>query len=184
MTLKDLSLEELWELFPINFTDYDEKFKRIYSDEKNILKSLTGNYIKRISHIGSTSIKNIKTKPIVDILIEIDFNNNAAVKEILLSNNYILMKETPDRLSFNKGYTQNGYADRVFHIHIKRYGDCDELYFRDYLNDNLYKAKEYEKLKSELYNRYKPNRDLYTDGKRDFVAEAVNAAKEKYKGRY
>ena len=63
MTLKDLSLEELWELFPINFTDYDEKFKRIYSDEENILKSLTGNYIKRISHIGSTSIKNIKTKP-------------------------------------------------------------------------------------------------------------------------
>lgn len=184
MPLEDLSLEELWELFPINFTDYNEKFEKIYLAEEIILKSLTGNYIKRISHIGSTAIKNIKTKPIVDILIEIDFNNKNAVKEILLNNDYVLMNETFDRISFNKGYTINGYADNVFHIHIKEYGNCDELYFRDYLNDNYEKAKEYEKLKSELYNLYKPNRDLYTNGKNEFVAEIVNAAKEEYKNRY
>lgn len=182
--LEDLSLEELWELFPINFTDYHESFKRTYLDEENILKSLIGNYIKRISHIGSTSIKKIKTKPIVDILIEIDFNNKDIVQEILLNNSYVLMSEASDRISFNKGYTINGYADNVFHIHIKTMGDCDELYFRDYLNDNLQKTKEYEKLKLELYDKYKPNRDLYTDGKKEFVAEIVSIAKEKYKGRY
>ena len=184
MMLKNLSLEELWELFPISFTDCNEKFKEIYSDEENILKSLLGNYIKRISHIGSTSIKNIKTKPIVDILIEIDFDNKDIVKERLLNNNYILMAETSDKISFNKGYTINGYADNVFHIHIKEYGNCDELYFRDYLNDNYEKAKEYEKLKLELYEKYKPDRDLYTEGKKEFVAEIVNRAKEEYKGRY
>lgn len=184
MKLKDLNLEELWELFPITFANYNEEFKKIYLDEENILKALIGNYIKRISHIGSTSIKDIKTKPIVDILIEIDFENKNIVKEILLNNNYILMSEAFDKISFNKGYTTNGYADKVFHIHIKKYGDCDELYFRDYLNDNLPTAKEYEKLKLELYDKYKPNRDLYTDGKREFVTEIVNIAKEKYKGRY
>lgn len=184
MMLEDLSLEELWELFPMNFTDYHERFKRIYLDEQSILKSLIGNYIKRINHIGSTSIKNIKTKPIVDILIEIDFDNKDTVKEILLNNHYILMSETFDKISFNKGYTINGYDDDVFHIHIKKYGDCDELYFKDYLNDNLPKAKEYEKLKLELYDKYKPNRDLYTDGKKEFVTEIVNIAKEKYKERY
>lgn len=184
MKLNDLSLEELWELFPITFTDYNENFKTIYLKEESILKSLLGNYIKRINHIGSTSIKNIKTKPIIDILIEIDFANKDIVKEILLSNNYILMNETSTKISFNKGYTEKGYADNVFHIHIKRYKDCDELYFRDYLNDNLSKAKEYEKLKIELYNKYKPNRDLYTEGKNEFVSEIVNLAKEKYKDRY
>lgn len=182
--LEDLSLEQLWELFPITFTNYSEEFKKIYLNEENILKSLIGSYIKRISHIGSTSIKNIKTKPIVDILIEIDFDNRDIVKEILLNNYYILMSETFDKISFNKGYTINGYADNVFHIHIKKYGNCDELYFRDYLNDNLSKAKEYEKLKLDLFNKYKPNRDLYTDGKREFVTKIVNIAKEKYKGRY
>ncbi len=182
--LEDLSLEELWELFPITFVDNNIKFENQFLTEKENLEFLLGNYVKRISHIGSTAIKSIKTKPIVDILIEIDFNNKDIVKGILLNNHYILMSEAPDKISFNKGYTINGYADNVFHIHIKKFGDCDELYFRDYLNDNLQKAKEYEKLKSELYDKYKPNRDLYTAGKTDFVTETVNAAKEEYKERY
>ncbi len=143
-----------------------------------------GNYIIRISHIGSTSIANIKTKPIIDILIEINFDNKNIIKEILLNNNYILMNDNVNKISFNKGYTINGYANKVFHIHIKKYGDCDELYFRDYLNENHLKAKEYEKLKLELFNKYKPNRDLYTDGKKDFINEIVNLAKQKYKDRY
>lgn len=184
MKLDELSLEKLWELFPITFTDYSENFKNIYLQEEKKLKSLIGNYIKRISHIGSTSIKNIKTKPIIDILIEIELNNKDIIKEILLNNNYILMSENIDKISFNKGYTINGYDDKVFHIHIKKYQDCDELYFRDYLNDDISKAKEYEKLKLELYNKYKPNRDLYTEGKKGFVTEIVKLAKEKYKGRY
>ncbi len=184
MKLDELSLEELWKLFPITFTNHNDNFKDVYLKEENILKSLIGNYIERISHIGSTSIKSIKTKPIIDILIEIDFNNKDIIKKILLNNDYILMSETFEKISFNKGYTINGYNDDVFHIHIKKYRDCDELYFRDYLNDNLQKAKEYEKLKLELYDKYKPNRDLYTDGKKEFVTETVNTAKETYKGRY
>lgn len=182
--LKDLSLEELWKLFPIYFVDSNAEFEKQFSAEKDNLDLLLGDYVKRISHIGSTAIKNIKTKPIVDILVEIDSANKDNVKEILLNNNYILMNETFDKISFNKGYTANGYADRVFHIHIKEYGDCDELYFRDYLNDNYEKAKKYEKLKEELYKKYKPNRDLYTLGKSDFVKAITESAKVKYKNRY
>ncbi len=184
MMLEDLSSEELWELFPITFVDNSIKFEKQFLTEKENLELLLGNYVKRISHIGSTAIKSIKTKPIVDILIEIDFENKDIIKKILLNNHYILMNESPDKISFNKGYTINGYADHVFHIHIKKFGDCDELYFRDYLNENLQKAKEYEKLKEELYNKYKPNRDLYTAGKTEFVTGIVNIAKEKYKNRY
>ncbi len=182
--LEDLSLEELWELFPIYFVDNNADFEKQFSAEKERLNFLLGNYIKRVSHIGSTAIKNIKTKPIVDILIEIDLNNKDIVKQVLLDNHYILMGESVNKISFNKGYTINGYADTVFHIHIKEYGDCDELYFRDYLNDNYETAKEYEKLKEKLYNKYQPNRDLYTAGKSKFVVEIVNAAKEIYMVKY
>lgn len=182
--LEDLSLEELWELFPICFVDSNAEFEKQFSTEKDNLSLLLGDYAKRISHIGSTAIRNIKTKPIVDILVEIDFADKDIVKDILLKNDYILMHETFNKLSFNKGYTINGYADNVFHIHIKEYGDCDELYFRDYLNDNYEKAKEYEKLKEALYKQYKPNRDLYTAGKSDFVKTITEIAKKKYKNRY
>lgn len=179
-----MSLEKLWELFPITFVDNTDNFKDIYLDEEKHLESLLGYYIIRISHIGSTSIINIKTKPIIDILIEIDFDKAIQVKEILLTHGYILMNDQIDKISFNKGYTINGYADQVFHVHIKKYGDCNELYFRDYLNDIPAKREEYENLKLELFYKYNPNRDLYTEGKSTFVNEIVLLAKEKYKNRY
>lgn len=183
MKLGNMTLSELWELFPITFVD-NKNFDDQYFEEEKNLKHLLGIYISRISHIGSTAIKNIKTKPIVDILIEIDFNNKDIVKNILINNNYILMNDCLNKISFNKGYTASGYADKVFHIHIKKYGDCDELYFRDYLNDNESKAKEYEKLKLDLYYKYNPNRDLYTKGKTEMINEIVNLAKKEYKDRY
>lgn len=117
MQLNDLKSEELWELFPIIFVDNNKSFERQFSIEKENLISLLGGYEKRISHIGSTAINGIKTKPIVDILVEIDFDNKDAVKEILLNAGYILMSKVSDKISFNKGYTINGYTDKVFHIH-------------------------------------------------------------------
>lgn len=73
MKLKDMTKNELWNLFPIIFVNPNLRFKNIYLEEESILKTLLSKRIKRISHIGSTSIKNIKTKPIIDILIELDF---------------------------------------------------------------------------------------------------------------
>lgn len=180
MNITEMSLKELWELFPIIFVDYDKSFERQYFEEEKILKSLLQENVKRISHIGSTAIKNIKTKPIVDILIEIENKKSIdKIKDILFKNGYFLMNEDLNdfKISFNKGYTINGYDDNVFHIHIKKYGDCDELYFRDYLNDNSEKAKEYENLKLYLYEKYKPDRDLYTEHKKDFVERIVELAK-------
>lgn len=123
MNITEMSLKELWELFPIIFVDYDKSFERQYFEEEKILKSLLQENVKRISHIGSTAIKNIKTKPIVDILIEIENKKSIdKIKDILLKNGYFLMNEDLNdfKISFNKGYTINGYDDNVFHIHIKK----------------------------------------------------------------
>ena len=57
------------------------------------------------------------------------------------------MSQSENGLSFNKGYTGNGYAERVFHLHLRYVGDNNELYFRDYLIEQPDVAKEYEELK-------------------------------------
>ena len=59
--LENLSLEELWKRFPITFADSNKSFTKQFLTEKENLELLLGNYIKRISHIGSTAIKGIKT---------------------------------------------------------------------------------------------------------------------------
>ncbi|MDC7126661.1 MAG: GrpB family protein [Spirochaetales bacterium] len=133
--LSEMSLEELWTLFPIFLTKHNPSWKRLYSEEAiGIKQILPSNDIKRISHIGSTSIEIIWAKPIVDILVEVYRDAEILdMKELLVENGYISMSEDKDRISLNKGYTEKGFAEKVYHLHLRYEGDNDELYFRDYL---------------------------------------------------
>ena len=90
-------------------------------------------------------------------------------KNALLDNGYLLMSESCDRMSFNKGYTEQGFSERVFHLHLRFESDCDEIYFRDYLNAHPETAREYEALKISLCEKYRNNRDAYTEAKTEFV---------------
>ena len=165
-----MTLQELWQLFPIELSDHNAAW-RVWADEEiESLSSLLAEFSPEINHIGSTAIPSIKTKPVVDILVET--GNTIPMKKlrnILESAGYICMAESYNRMSFNKGYTLYGYAERVFHIHIRRTGDNDEIAFRDFLNANPDTAKEYEALKISLLPKYRNNRDGYTSGKTEFV---------------
>ena len=136
----------------------------------------------RISHIGSTAIEGIWAKPIIDILIEVtEHGDFQFLKDCLFKAGYLCMSEDNQRLSFNKGYTENGFAKKVFHLHLHRAGDNDELFFRDYLNSHPKVAKEYEKLKLGLWKQYEHNRDGYTNAKTEFVKEYTLKAKDRIK---
>ena len=142
-----------------------------------MLSDLLSGFDKRISHIGSTAIPGIMAKPIVDILIEIpSATDKDAVKRVMESAGYICMSASGERMSFNKGYTPEGYAERVFHIHFHPTGDNEEIRFRDYLIAHPDIAKEYESLKLGLLPKFRHNRDAYTEAKTDFVRRVVRDA--------
>ncbi|CDI49289.1 GrpB family protein [Clostridium tetani] len=184
--LSDMSIDELWILFPIFLIEHQDCWEKWYNEELMLLqKILPSNQIRRINHIGSTSIKTIWPKPIIDILVEVQQEcNMKEIKEILLNRGYLCMSEGESGISFNKGYTENGFAQKVYHLHLRYLGDNDELYFRDYLNENPDIAKNYESLKFSLWKKYKHNRDGYTDSKTDFITRYTEKAKEKYGSRY
>ncbi|MBQ7673991.1 MAG: tRNA (guanosine(46)-N7)-methyltransferase TrmB [Alphaproteobacteria bacterium] len=183
---EQMTSEELWHLFPISLSKHKKDWRDDYIKEENSLKKiLAGKRIVRINHIGSTAISNILAKPIIDILVEIDPQEDMnAVSEILKKNGYLCMNEEENRKSFNKGYTENGFADKVFHLHLRYLGDNDELYFKDYLNEHFEVAKLYEKLKTDLCNKFKNNRDEYTKAKYAFIKQYTNIAKSDYKNKY
>ncbi len=182
--LSEMTLEELWQLFPIYLTEHQSCWKEWYSDEEALLKNDLSS-TERISHIGSTAIPSIWAKPIVDILVEIPEGNNLmAYKEFIISNGYICMSQSENRLSFNKGYTENGFAERVFHLHLRYAGDNSELFFRDYLIEHSDVAKKYEELKLGLWKEYEHNRDGYTNAKTEFVQKYTEEAKRTYGKRY
>ena len=185
-TLEEMSLEELWQLFPIFLREHQAEWKDWYAEERlRLLSFLSANQLVRISHIGSTSVETIWAKPIVDILLEIPKEADMAVmRDLLLQNGYLLMSESQGRMSFNKGYTLSGFAERVFHLHLRYEGDHDELYFRDYLQEHPAVAEDYEKLKLSLWKQYEHNRDAYTEAKTDFIKNYTEEAKKLYGRRY
>lgn len=184
--LSELSLEELWELFPIFLVPHNDKWAVNYEEMESFLKNaLSGCPVGRINHIGSTAVSGIWAKDIVDILIEVkkDSGLEDTAREIE-KNGFIRMTAEGNRISFNRGYTKDGFADKVFHVHLRYAGDHDELYFRDYLNEHAQIAKEYETMKLQLWKQFEHNRDAYTEAKTEFIRKWTAQAKKVYAGRY
>lgn len=184
--LTEMMLEELWALFPIILKEYTSDYKEWYEIEKqNLLSCVDKKDIARISHIGSTAVKGLITKPTVDILLEINNESNIQqIKDILLHNGWLLMSSSCMRMSMNKGYTKEGFAEKVYHLHLRYSDNWNELYFRDYLIEHEDIANEYGELKLELLKKYEHNRDEYTNDKGDFILKYSEKAKEVYGDKY
>lgn len=184
--LSEMSLEELWELFPIFLVAHNDKWNVFYKEMENFLKNILSECpVKRISHIGSTAISGIWAKDIVDVLIEVFWDSDMeTTARVIEKNGFIRMSTEVNRISFNRGYTKDGFADKVFHLHLCYAGDNDELYFRDYLNEHTQIAEEYEAMKLQLWKLYEHNRDAYTNAKTEFIRKWTAEEKKVYAGRY
>ena len=179
-SLDELSLEELWKIFPIEVIEPKKEWITYYKEEKHLLLKLLYAFKPcKINHIGSTYFGDIKAKNIVDIMIE--FKNSKTMHEAckLLDNaGYRLMFEEENTAALNKGYGPSGFEEKVYHIHLRVKGDRDEIIFRDYLMTNKDLRKEYESLKIELATENKNNRNRYTELKTDFIHKVMKLAKQ------
>lgn len=187
--LSEMSLTELWDLFPIILKDHNPDYIDWYKAEECKLRKTIGNEaIKRISHVGSSAVEGLIAKPTVDILMEVDDNCDIQkLVNILRSEGWTLMSseyEPEFWLIFNKGYTPAGFAEQVYHLHVRHYGDWEELYFRDYLSEHPDIAKKYGKLKVGLWKKFEHNRDGYTEAKSEFIKKYTAKARIKYIGKY
>ncbi len=189
MELSQMTNEQLWQLFPIILKEHHASYALWYAEEEKQLTRVIGQEnIKRVSLVGSTAVEGLLAKPTVDILLEI--TNDCDTKrliEVLTKNGYIYAYKPdnpPPHMLLMKGYTNNGFEEKVFHLHIRYLGDWNELYFRDYLKANKNIADAYGTLKLALQQRYRYNRDEYTMAKTEFIMKYTSIAREQWKNRY
>lgn len=156
---------------PIILEPYSEEWILSYETEKQLISNFFEGIFIEIHHIGSTAIPSISAKPIIDILVEVNSIENIDQKQYLWDRyQYIYKGENGIP---NRGYYvkyENGV--RKFHVHCYATGDKEierHLRFRDILIFNHDVAKEYEKLKLELAQKYKFNRAEYTAQKAKFI---------------
>lgn len=188
-SLYDLTKEDWNTLFPIELVDHNPEWKQIYENEKKrIIEKVGSQTILRVEHFGSSSIPNIKSKPYIDLIIEIPqpllFDENLVAKFTELG--YVHFK-VPARdsieaySSFGKGYNLEGKKEQIFHIHmcLKENAMWKQIDFRDYLIANDERAKQYEDLKLGLASKFKNDRGSYVLGKTDFINETLDIISRK-----
>lgn len=182
--LTEMSLSELWQLFPIILREHNPEYAQWYKEEKRqLLELLTDFEVQRINHTGSTSVEGVRAKPIMDILLEFPSGyERRSISTLLEKNGWILMAENEETetLALNKGYTSAGFAEKVYHLHIRPLGDWAELYFRDYLRKYPEIARQYGELKVLLKEKYEHDRDAYTEAKAAFVRKYSQKARQEF----
>ena len=186
--LSEMSLEELWELFPIILKEHNPKYVEWYNVEKQrLLNSIDTENIIRVNHIGSSAVAGLISKPTIDILLEIDgCCSISQLVDNLNSIEWVLMSQENDpmKLVFNKGYTPDGFLEKTYHLHVRYAGDWSELYFRDFLKAHPDVAAKYGQLKLSLWKKYEHDRDGYTEAKSEFIHMYTNAAKQEFRDRH
>ncbi|MCL1982937.1 MAG: GrpB family protein [Clostridiales bacterium] len=173
----EMTDKERSRLFPIILCEYNPAWPEWFQEEKTNLENLIGQgRIFRITHYGSTAVPGLLAKPTVDILLEI--NEDTDIEDliaVLPYPEYMKMPEAdkadvpPLHMMFVKGYAHDGFAEKVYHIHVRYPGDWDEVHFRDYLIAHPEAADAYAALKRTLKERFEHDRDGYTNAKGDFI---------------
>ena len=141
------------------------------------LREILGNTAVDIQHIGSTSIKNICAKPIIDIVVGVrDFRDILELNAVLEDNCFIFRgQDVPDQYLYVCGDEDS----RTHHIHTVIYNSeawNNYINLRDYLNCHNEEAQAYSKLKEKLARQYPDDRNTYTKLKSGLIAKILAKA--------
>ncbi|QQK75231.1 GrpB family protein [Salicibibacter cibarius] len=158
-------------------TPYNNHWPMMFSKEANKLHTIFGSEIIQIHHIGSTSVKGLKAKPVIDIMpvvksiSQIDRYNSAMID--------IGYEPKGEHGIQGRRFFQKGGEERTHHVHVYESGSSNierHLAFRDYLRTHPEVLKKYADVKEDLSKRFLYDVASYTREKEQLVLEIESKA--------
>lgn len=173
MTTRQIDPIETIEVVP-----YNPAWSAIYAAERNHILSVAPEFIA-LEHIGSTSVPNLRAKPVVDMMAAVATLDGT--DQLVFRLNGLGYSLTPtgmrNRLFLRKYPIAGG---QKFHLHIVEQNTWDtrkERLMRDYLLDHPEEAAAYGALKDGLVNDYWNDSEGYTKAKTAFIQGVVDRAR-------
>jgi len=157
---------------------HDENWANEYQITQSELKAILGDNIIEICHVGSTAIKGIVAKPILDVAVvvqDVGLLNYAGMEAA--GYEYIGFRiDTGKHLFVHK--TDGDIVTRHIACFLKDNDNYNStVLFCNYLNDHPEYAKQYNDLKIKLASQYPDDRFSYTEAKSDFIENILVLAK-------
>lgn len=161
---------------PVTLADYDPAWPALFEREAARIRSALGDQVRRLEHVGSTSIPGLPAKPIIDIVIAIpDSSNEPDYVPPMEAAGYVLRIREPEWFEHRlfRG------PDTPANVHVFTDGSPEigrMLSFRDWLRSHDDERLLYERTKRELAARDWKYVQHYADAKTDVVEAIIERA--------
>lgn len=157
----------------IEVVPYDAGWIGQFEAEAELLRSLLGEEVAAVHHIGSTSIPGMAAKPVIDILLEV-----RRVERLDKVNAVMRRAGYEPRGAFGlprrRYFPKTVAGKRTVHVHAWQTGDREirrHVAFRDFMIAHPFRARAYARLKIDLVQRYAGDNESYIAGKHDFCVQ-------------
>jgi GrpB-like predicted nucleotidyltransferase (UPF0157 family) len=167
---------------PVYVVSYDPRWPSLFTLERSRVEAVLGSLAQAIEHVGSTAVPGLDAKPVIDLMVGVRDVRNAdrCIRPLEgIGYSYWAENPNPDRALFVK-FVDAGRTSRTHNLHVVEMGGDlwdDRLIFRDYLRTHPETAREYARLKHDLADRFRDDREAYTEAKSGFVSTVVERAK-------
>jgi len=164
----------------VELRPHEQEWETKAEETIGLLRKLLGETAVDIQHVGSTAIRGICAKPIIDLAVAVRNLDDIMPHIPVLEQNGVIYRkqDVPGQILFVMGDFE---ADtRTHHVHVVVHGsDAWENYvnFRDYCNAHPDEAARYDALKRHLCAEYADNRAMYTPGKQALIDELLEKAR-------
>ncbi len=159
---------------PVLLAEYDPAWPALFAREAARIRSVLGDHVRLLEHVGSTSIPGLAAKPIIDVVLAVvDSSDEAAYVPPMEAAGYVLRIREPEWFEHRlfKG------PDTQVNVHVFTEGSSEigrMLAFRDRLRHHDDERRFYEQAKRALAVRDWKYVQHYADAKTE-VIEAIVA---------
>jgi len=155
---------------PVQIASPDPEWPKKFQVAKAELERFLGERALGIEHIGSTAVRGLSAKPVIDVLVGL-----RTMDDVLAAASDLAKHGWEFPAKINDALTDRRFAKkepRTHHLHLVVYQGEEWqklIVFRDALRADPELAARYEALKRELAVKYKDQREQYTAEKTSFI---------------
>lgn len=162
----------------VRISAYDPRWAARFVEERDRILDILPGRFAAIEHVGSTSVPQLSAKPIIDILAGVSALSEAdALLEPLCLHGYETSAEFNATLPDRRWLMRHALGRRTHHLHLVVFGGeqwIRHLQFRDLLRGDPAIAERYGRLKQDLAEQHRHDREAYSLAKTAFIDEVLS----------
>jgi GrpB-like predicted nucleotidyltransferase (UPF0157 family) len=165
---------------PIEIVGYDPRWVELFTLERESLTRELKKWLVGVpEHIGSTAVRGLAAKPIIDIMAPVaSLEDSLPAIEEAGRIGYAFYPYKPEIMHW---FCKPGPSYRTHHLHLVPFGSqlwLDRLAFRDALRASETLRTEYQALKYSLAQAHREDREAYTSAKGPFIERALQSLRK------